>query len=98
VTQFVGIDTDRLSWGRPLMTNEDIVAQFKQVVDTLQRIVNASGELASRVEFVEQRSGDVLGLLTSIQGHLHVLLEQFEKQEREQAGLKARIEALEARK
>jgi hypothetical protein len=80
------------------MTNEEIVAQFKQVVDTLQRIVNASGELASRVEFVEQRSGDVLGLLTSIQGHLHVLLEQFEKQEREQAGLRARIEALEARK
>jgi hypothetical protein len=80
------------------MTNEDIVAQFKQVVDTLQRIVNASGELAGRVEFVEQRSGDVLGLLTSIQGHLHVLLEQFEKQEREQAGLRARIEALEGRK
>jgi len=79
------------------MTNEEIVAQFQQIVDTLQRIVNATGDLAGRVEQMEDRTAEQLGLLTGIQGNLGVLVEQFEKQDKENAELRARLEALEAR-
>src|SRR5207249_8040084 len=51
------------------MTNEEIVTQFQQIVETLQRIVNATGDLAARVEQIEDRTAEELGLLTGIQGN-----------------------------
>jgi len=50
------------------MSNDEIVKQLQQIVSTLQQIVQASGELAGRVETLEQQAGEKLGMLTSLQG------------------------------
>ena len=57
------------------MSEEQIVEQFQQIFDTLKRIVDASGELAARVDKLEQNWGDAVGALTAIQGSVQVLLE-----------------------
>src|SRR6266550_3224439 len=62
------------------MSNDETVKQMQQIVSTLQQIVQASGELAGRVETLEQQAGEKVGLLTSLQGHLQVLLETYQKQ------------------
>src|SRR5579862_2779414 len=62
------------------MTPDDIVKQLQQIVGTLQQIVQASAALAERVEALEQQSGEKVGVLTSLQGHLQVLLETYQKQ------------------
>jgi peptidoglycan hydrolase CwlO-like protein len=62
------------------MSNDEIVKQMQQIVSTLQQIVQASGELAEWVETLEQQAGEKVGLLTSLQGHLQVLLETYQKQ------------------
>lgn len=62
------------------MTPDEIVKQLQQIVATLQQIVQASGALAERVETLEQQSGEKVGVLTSLQGHLQVLLETYQKQ------------------
>ena len=62
------------------MTTDEIVKQFQQIVGTLQQIVQASADLAARVETLEQQSGEKVGVLTSLQGHLQVLLETYQKQ------------------
>ena len=62
------------------MSNDEIVKQMQQIVSTLQQIVQASGELAERVGALEQQAGEKVGLLTSLQGHLQVLLETYQKQ------------------
>jgi hypothetical protein len=62
------------------MTTDEIVKQLQQIVGTLQQIVHASADLATRVEAVEQQTGEKIGVLTSLQGHLQVLLETYQKQ------------------
>jgi conjugal transfer/entry exclusion protein len=62
------------------MTPEEIVKQLQQIVSTLQQIVHASAALAERVETLEQQSGEKVGVLTSLQGHLQALLENYQKQ------------------
>ena len=62
------------------MSPDEIVKQLQQIVGTLQQIVQASADLAARVGSLEQQSGDRFGLLTSLQGHLKVLLETYQKQ------------------
>ena len=62
------------------MTQDEIVKQFQQIVGTLQQIVQASAALAERVETLEQQSGERVGVLTSLQGHLQMLLETYQKQ------------------
>ena len=74
-------DVDEPPGKRPNpMSPDEIVKQMQQIVSTLQQIVQASGELAGRVESLEQQAGEKVGLLTSLQGHLHVLLETYQKQ------------------
>ena len=62
------------------MSNDEIVTQMQQIVSTLQQIVQASGELATRVETLEQQAGEKVGAMTSLQGHLQLLLETYQKQ------------------
>lgn len=62
------------------MSPDEIVKQMQQIVSTLQQIVQASSELAGRVDALEQQSGEKVGLLTALQGHLQVLLETYQKQ------------------
>lgn len=77
------------------MSPDEIVKQMQQIVSTLQQIVQASAELAGRVETLEQQSGEKVGLLTSLQGHLQVLLETYQKQASAQdATNRAVLEAL----
>ena len=63
-----------------LMSNDEIVKQLQQIISTLQQIVQASADLAERVGTLEQQSGDRVGLLTSLQQHIQVLLETYQKQ------------------
>jgi len=62
------------------MSPDEIVKQLQQIVSTLQQIVQGSADLAERVQALEQQSGEKVGLLTSLQGHLQVLLETYQKQ------------------
>ena len=62
------------------MTEEQIVIQFQQILATLKRIVEASGDLAERVDGLEKSSGDTLGALTSIQGNVQLLLDTYQSQ------------------
>jgi hypothetical protein len=62
------------------MSPDEIVTQFQQIVATLKRTIEASAELAERVAVLEQQTGEKLGLLTSLQGHLKVLLETYQAQ------------------
>jgi hypothetical protein len=55
------------------MTTEQIVAQFQQILLTMQRIVSASSDTADRVDQLEAGSGEILGKLTEIQGSLQLL-------------------------
>jgi|HubBroStandDraft_5_1064220.scaffolds.fasta_scaffold170861_2 hypothetical protein len=59
------------------MSNEEIVRQLQQIVATMKRVVDASGELAERVEALERRAGEEVGMLTSLSGHLQVLADQL---------------------
>ena len=81
------------------MSNDEIVIQLQQILATLKRIVEASGQLAERVDALEHNSAEKLGVLTSLQGHLEVLLDTYQKQSAAQARtnelLEARIAALE---
>jgi len=52
------------------MSPDEIVKQLQQIVSTLQKIVEGSADLAERVQALEQQSGEKVGLLTSLQGHL----------------------------
>ena len=74
-------------------------AQFQQILSTMQRIVNASADLAERVDGLEQNSGELLGRLTDIQGNLQLLLEKqtdLQKQVlHDYELLEARVRALE---
>jgi len=89
------------------MSPDEIVKQLQQIVGTLQQIVQASAALAERVETLEQQSGQKVGVLTSLQGHLQVLLETYQKQVTAQettnrtvlealATLEARLDAIES--
>ena len=89
------------------MSPDEIVKQMQQIVGTLQQIVQASAGLADRVGALEQQSGEKVGLLTSLQGHLQVLLETYQKQVAAQdvtnrsvleglGNLEARLDALES--
>ena len=81
------------------MTPDQVVAQFQQILSTMQRIVNASADLAERVDGLEQNSGELLGKLTAIQGNLQLLLEKqtdLQKQVlHDYELLEARVRALE---
>ena len=81
------------------MTPDQVVAQFQQILSTMQRIVNASADLAERVDGLEQNSGELLGKLTDIQGNLQLLLEKqtdLQKQVlHDYELLEARVRALE---
>lgn len=61
------------------MSNEEVVRQLQQIVTTMKRVIEASGELAERVEALERRSGDELGMLTSLGGNLQVLADQLKE-------------------
>jgi peptidoglycan hydrolase CwlO-like protein len=89
------------------MSSDEIVKQMQQIVSTLQQIVQASSELAERVGTLEQQSGEKVGVLTSLQGHLQVLLETYQKHAVAQdatnrsvvealGNLEARLDALES--
>jgi cell division septum initiation protein DivIVA len=89
------------------MSPDEIVKQLQQIVSTLQKIVEGSADLAERVQALEQQSGEKVGLLTSLQGHLQVLLETYQKQVASQeatnrtilealSALEARIDAIES--
>ena len=86
---------------------DEFAKQLQQIVSTLQQIVHASAELADRVAALEQQSGEKVGVLTSLQGHLQVLLETYQKQVAAQdltnrsvlegiGSLEARLNALES--
>jgi hypothetical protein len=88
------------------MSTEQIVEQFQQIVDTLQKIIAASQGLNERVETLERGTGDTLGALTSIQGNLQMLLENYRQQAETQnkinrhiadavANLEAKVAAIE---
>ncbi len=62
------------------MSPDEIVKQLQQIVSTLQQIVTGSADLAERIQVLEEQSGEKVGLLTSLQGHLHLLLETYQKQ------------------
>ena len=83
------------------MSNEEIVRQLQQIVATMKRVVDASGELAERVDALERRSGEEVGMLTSLAGNLQVLADQLQSRgeaEHEQIqGLSERLARLEAR-
>ena len=90
------------------MTPDEIVKQLQQIVGTLQQIVLASAALAERVETLEQQSGQKVGAMTSVQGHLQVLLETYQKQVTAQEAtnrtvldalgtIEARLDAIEGR-
>jgi hypothetical protein len=81
------------------MSPDQIIAQFQQILTTLQRIVTASGDLAERVDTLEQGSAEILGKLTALQGSLEILLEKLQATDEmhhvlEQ--LQARVAALES--
>jgi DNA repair exonuclease SbcCD ATPase subunit len=81
------------------MSPDQIIAQFQQILTTLQRIVNASGDLAERVDTLEQGSAEILGKLTALQGSLEILLEKLhaaEEMESVVQQLQARVAALES--
>lgn len=91
------------------MSSDEIIRQLQQIVETLKRTIEASAHLAERVEALEQTWADKLGLLTSVQGHLEVLLETYQKHAEAQqhtnevveqtvSALESRIAALEARR
>jgi hypothetical protein len=69
------------------MSNEEVVRQLQQIVATMKRVIEASGELAERVEALERRSGDELGMLTSLGGNLQVLAEQLQSREEAERAL-----------
>lgn len=83
------------------MSHDQIVQQFQQIVDTLKRTIEASASLAERVEALERNSGDALGVLTSLQGNLQILLDQYQTQAQAQnrfnQDLSASVSRLEAR-
>jgi hypothetical protein len=60
------------------MSNEEVVRQLQQIVATMKRVIEASGELAERVEALERRSGEEVGMLTSLAGNLQVLADQLQ--------------------
>ena len=64
------------------MSNEEVVRQLQQIVATMKRVIEASGELAERVDALERRSGEEIGMLTSLAGNLQVLAEQFKSARR----------------
>jgi hypothetical protein len=87
---------------------EQIVDQFQQVIGTLKRTIEASAAVADRVEALERNSGETIGMLTSLQGNVQVLLETYQAQSQAQnelmmeavnriAQLEARLAALESR-
>lgn len=89
------------------VSSDEIVKQLQQIVNTLQQIVQASAGLSDRVEALEQQSGEKVGVFTSLQAHLQVLLETYQKQVTAQdmtnrtvlegiANLEARLAALES--
>ena len=82
------------------MSNEEMVRQLQQIVATMKRVIEASGELAERVEALERRSGEEIGMLTSLGGNLQVLAEQLgSREEAERASiqdLSERVSRLEA--
>ena len=88
------------------MSPEQVVAQFQQILATLQRIVNASSDLNDRVDALEASSGETLGRLTELQGNLQILLDTYQSHAKAQselnehlaqslAALDARVELLE---
>ena len=83
------------------MSNEEVVRQLQQIVQTLKRVVEASGELAERVDALEHRSGEEVGMLTSLAGNLQVLADQLQARgeaDRELIhGLSERLTRLEGR-
>jgi chromosome segregation ATPase len=79
------------------MSSDEIVKQMQQILATMQRIVQASGELAERVDGLEQQSGEKLGILTSLEGNLRVLLESYQQQSAAQKELNEALEEALAR-
>jgi methyl-accepting chemotaxis protein len=83
------------------MSNEEVVRQLQQIVATMKRVIEASGELAERVEALERRSGDEVGMLTSLGGNLQVLADQLQARSEEDRqliqDLSDRLARLEAR-
>jgi hypothetical protein len=83
------------------MSNEEVIRQLQQIVATMKRVIDASAELAERVDALERRSGEEIGMLTSLGGNLQVLAEQLQaREEAERAlihDLSERVERLEAR-
>jgi hypothetical protein len=69
------------------MSNEEVVRQLQQIVATMKRVIEASGELAERVEALERRSGEELGMLTSLAGNLQVVAEQLQSREEAERAL-----------
>jgi hypothetical protein len=69
------------------MSNEEVVRQLQQIVATMKRVIEASGELAERVEALERRSGEEIGMLTSLGGNLQVLAEQLQSREQAERAL-----------
>ena len=82
------------------MSNEEVVRQLQQIVATMKRVIEASGELAERVDALERRSGEEIGMLTSLAGNLQVLAEQLQSREEAERAmiqdLSERVSRLEA--
>jgi hypothetical protein len=89
------------------MSTEQIVEQFQQIVETLQKIIAGSQGLNERVESLEHGTGEILGSLTSIQSNLQMILENYRQQSETQnkinrhiadsiAQLEAKVAALES--
>jgi len=74
------------------MSPEQIVEQFQQILTTMKRIVDASSELAERVDGLERRSGDSLGALTAIQGHVQLLLDTYQSESAKQNKINEQVD------
>ena len=83
------------------MTPDQVVSQFQQILSTLQRMIAASAQISDRVDVLEQGSGEILGKLTEVQGHLQILVETYQSHAQAQRDLNERlaesVAALEAR-
>lgn len=69
----------------------EVIQQFQQIIATMKRVIEASGELAEKVDVLDQRSNDTLGALNGLHADLQALLSNYEKHARMQTTVTAQL-------
>jgi hypothetical protein len=69
----------------------EVIQQFQQIVATMKRVIEASGELAEKVDALDQRSNDTLAALNGLHGDLQALLSNYEKHAKMQTAVAAQL-------